>query len=111
MVKVKTYTKVTSGSPSAVKSALKSGPVTVNVDADADCFQNYSSGIVCSGCGTSVDHGVLVVGYGTENGKEFYLVKNSWGVKWGDKGYIKIGITSGDGCCGIQKNVLSVTTN
>jgi len=111
LVKVKSYTKVTSQSPSAMKSAIAKGPVTVNVASSADVFQNYSSGVVCSGCGTSTDHGVLAVGYGSENGKDFYYVKNSWGTKWGDQGYIKIGITSGDGCCGIQKNILSVITN
>jgi hypothetical protein len=46
-----------------------------------------------------------VVGYGTENGEDYYLVKNSWGTSWGDEGYIKLGrgpqYNAGDGQCGI----------
>ena len=50
-----------------------------------------------------MDHGVLAVGYGTNSsGVEYYLVKNSWGTNWGDQGYVKIGVASGMGICGIQ---------
>ena len=64
------------------------------------------SGVITSAeCGTSQNHGVLAVGYGTENGQEYYLVKNSWGADWGEHGYVKIGIKEGDaGICGIQSN-------
>lgn len=56
------------------------GPVSVAIDADNDAFKLYKSGIIApEDCGTDVNHGVLAVGYGTEGGQDYYLVKNSWG--------------------------------
>merc|ERR1711874_221165 len=73
-------------------------PVSVAVEADQSSFQRYSSGVLSSGCGTSLDHGVLAAGLNTGSG--YYLVKNSWGSSWGDAGYLKIS-TSGN-VCGIH---------
>merc|ERR1712032_552554 len=91
------YTDV-SGSGSSLLSAINKQPVSVAVEADQSAFQRYSSGIITSGCGTNLDHGVLAVGYDTAQG--YYLVKNSWGESWGDNGYLKIS-TSGN-VCGIH---------
>ena len=44
---------------------------------------------------------MLAVGYGSENGQEYYVVKNSWGADWGDHGFIKLAIEDGAGVCGI----------
>lgn len=89
-----------------LKEAVSKGPVSVAIEADAGIFQLYKSGVISSDkCGTSLDHGVLVVGYGTEtDGTEYWLVKNSWGPLWGDAGYVKIARndkTFDAGTCGI----------
>jgi len=89
----------------SLKSAVSNQPVSVAIEADSFYFQSYSSGVLTSDeCGTKLDHGVLVVGYGTENGNDYWLVKNSWGTSWGDEGYVKIGRSDSQndpGVCGI----------
>jgi len=52
-------------------------------------------------CGTTADHAVLAVGYGKTEGKEYWLVKDSYGTSWGEAGYIRIAIEDGEGICGI----------
>ena len=97
MGKVAGYTDVGS-SAAQLKAAIQKGPVSVAIEADKPAFQGYTSGVITSGCGTTLDHGVLAVGYGSENGQAYFLVKNSWGASWGEEGYVKIGQ---DNVCGI----------
>ncbi len=89
----------------SLKAAVAQQPVAVAISADTKLFQSYSSGVITSAsCYTSLDHGVLIVGYGTENGLDYWLVKNSWSSSWGDDGYVKIlrSSSSNDGgICGI----------
>jgi C1A family cysteine protease len=89
----------------SLKAAVAQQPVSVAIEADTRYFQSYSGGILdSSSCGTTLDHGVLTVGYGEENGQKYWLVKNSWGTTWGDKGYVKIArsdSTNDKGICGI----------
>merc|ERR1712166_1157303 len=94
------YTNVVHGSVSAMKAALNEGPVSIAVDASQTAFQSYTSGVVTADCGTSLDHGIMAVGYDVdeETGVEYFLVKNQWGSSWGDNGYIKIGALSSDPC-------------
>jgi KDEL-tailed cysteine endopeptidase len=87
-----------------LKTAIAAGPVSVAIEADTFVFQFYTSGILNSSkCGTSLDHGVGAVGYGVDSTKgEYYIVRNSWGASWGNKGYVLIAIVDGPGICGIQ---------
>ena len=89
--------------PDQLKAAIAKQPVSVLVDAGSSEFYTYESGVLDGpSCGSYVNHAVLAVGYGIEDGLEYYLVKNSWGPYWGDNGYIKISITPGFGTCAIQ---------
>jgi C1A family cysteine protease len=85
--------------------AVSQQPVSIAIEADQREFQLYKSGVFTGTCGTNLDHGVLLVGYGSQNGDDYYLVKNSWSTSWGDAGYIKLGrgkqYNSGDGQCGL----------
>jgi C1A family cysteine protease len=89
----------------SLKGAVAKQPVSVAIEADTRYFQSYSSGILTStSCGTNLDHGVTIVSYGTENGIDYWNVKNSWGSSWGEGGYVRIARSSSTndaGICGI----------
>lgn len=96
------YTDVQQNSESALAAALAQRVVSVAVDAQRWSF--YSRGVMKpSGCGTSLDHGVTLIGWGTAAGKNFWIIKNSWGTRWGENGYIRLekGVSSSHGTCGI----------
>lgn len=84
IVKATSYTAVPKKSDKQLKAAIDMQPTCVSVDAETD-FQFYSGGILnAKNCGTDLDHAVTAVGYGSENGKEYYIVRNSWGSSWGE---------------------------
>merc|ERR1711936_813029 len=82
------------------KASATIGPISVGIDASRPTFHFYKSGVYhdhkCSS--THLDHGVLVVGYGTEENKDYWLVKNSWGATWGEKGYVKMARNKKNAC-------------
>merc|ERR1711990_809113 len=86
--KVTSFSDVTTDSETQMLAAVTAGPVSVAIEADQSGFQFYKSGVFSGTCGTNLDHGVLVVGYGTDSGKDYWKVKNSWGATWGQAGYI-----------------------
>ena len=97
---------VTPNDQIALKSAVSKQPVVIAIEADTRYFQSYSSGILTDSikCGTNLDHAVEIVGYGTENGIDYWNVRNSWGETWGMNGYVKIqrsSSTNDIGVCGI----------
>jgi len=103
--KVTGYKDVEPQNEADLKKAVSLGPVSVAIEADKQAFQFYHSGVLTSSaCGTQLDHGVLVVGYGTEDDTPYWKVKNSWGASWGQDGYILIKraeVAGSKGECGI----------
>jgi C1A family cysteine protease len=100
------FVDVLPNSDDAMMQALVMQPVSIAIEADQKEFQLYKYGVFTSNCGTNLDHGVLVVGYGTnENGIDYYIVKNSWSSSWGSNGYIYLGrgkqYNDGNGQCGM----------
>ena len=89
--KVTGWTDITKNNQMEMKTAVADGPISVAIEADTSVFQFYSSGVIdSSACGTTLDHGVAVVGYGKNGNKDMWIVKNSWGKSWGMSGYVLI---------------------
>jgi C1A family cysteine protease len=99
----KGHVNVKQNTKAQLMAAIAEGPVSVAIEADTTVFQYYSGGVLNSkSCGTSLDHGVVAVGYGNQGGQDYYIVRNSWGAGWGEKGYVRIAAVDGAGICGIQ---------
>ncbi|PWA87439.1 hypothetical protein CTI12_AA129810 [Artemisia annua] len=101
-VKIKEYKKVPENDEKSLQAAVAKQPVSVAIHSGF-LFQFYSNGVFSGSCGTNVNHGVTVVGYGEERGRKYWIVKNSWGKDWGEDGYMKIkrGTKDKRGECGI----------
>jgi len=96
---VSKYTDVKKNDETGLMSAVNIEPVSVAVDAQS--WQTYKGGVMTGLCGKQLDHGVLLIGYGTDGANDYWLVKNSWGTSWGEKGTIRL--VRGKNQCGIAE--------
>jgi len=106
VAKISSFTTI--GSEQQAQSYLTSnGPLSVCVDAES--WQYYNGGIITtsSDCGTSLDHCVMITGYGTQDGTNYWWVRNSWGTDWGQSGYLQV--QSMQDVCGIAQEITSAT--
>jgi len=111
-VHVAAVNKVQSRSAAQLLAAIALGPTSVTVEADRSSFQRYTGGVLnSSSCGTQLDHAITAIGYGTASGQQYYIVRNSWGSRWGLGGYINIATQAGSsaGICGIQQTSVWAT--
>ncbi|RDX84120.1 hypothetical protein CR513_34880 [Mucuna pruriens] len=103
-VSIDGHENVPKNNEAALLKVVANQPVSVAIDAGGFDLQFYSEGVFTGECGTGLDHGVAIVGYGkTQDGTKYWIVKNSWGSEWGEKGYIRMqrGISDKKGLCGI----------
>lgn len=86
---------------------VSTGPLSIAINADP--LQFYEGGIINSTANDcdpeGLNHGVAIVGYGTENGESYWILRNSWGSSWGENGYFRFGL--GKGICGVNKYVVT----
>uniref|UniRef100_A0A3Q3MEC7 Cathepsin 12 n=1 Tax=Mastacembelus armatus TaxID=205130 RepID=A0A3Q3MEC7_9TELE len=102
------YRFIPKGDEQALADAVATiGPITVAIDADHASFLFYSSGIYDEpSCNpNNLSHAVLLVGYGSEAGQDYWIIKNSWGTSWGEGGYMRM-IRDGRNTCGIASYAL-----
>ncbi|KAL5544034.1 hypothetical protein UlMin_007818 [Ulmus minor] len=103
-VSIDGHENVPANDEDALLKAAAHQPVAVAIDAGGSDFQFYSEGVFTGQCGTELDHGVAVVGYGAAlDGTKYWTVRNSWGPEWGEEGYIRMqrDVSQKEGLCGI----------
>ncbi|KAH7523375.1 hypothetical protein FEM48_Zijuj06G0004100 [Ziziphus jujuba var. spinosa] len=113
VVTISGYHDVPINDERSLLKALANQPLSVAIEASGRDFQFYRGGIFDGDCGNHLDHGVAAVGYGSSKGLDYIIVKNSWGPKWGEKGYIRMKRNTGkpEGLCGINKMASYPTKN
>jgi xylem cysteine proteinase len=106
VVSIDGYQDVPASNGDALLQALANQLISVGIDASGRNFQLYKGGVLSGTCGTNINHGLVAVGFGSEQGTDYIIVKNSWGIEWGEEGYIRFDSTiGGKGQCGINQMV------
>ncbi|CAA0823662.1 Senescence-specific cysteine protease SAG12 [Striga hermonthica] len=104
-VQITSYVTVKPNDKEALRQAVVDQPITVAVDASSCGFKDYCGGVYSEeDCKTKLSHAITVVGYGvTDEGTKFWILKNSWGTKWGDDKYMRLkrDMPQKEGLCGI----------
>ncbi|KAG8377852.1 hypothetical protein BUALT_Bualt08G0076600 [Buddleja alternifolia] len=103
-VTIDSYADIPAKNEKKLQQAVATQPISVGICGSDTSFQLYSGGIFTGPCSTSLDHAVLIVGYDSKDGKDYWIVKNSWGKSWGIDGYMHMLRNSGneEGMCGIN---------
>jgi len=107
-VKVKVSTVSNVGrTVSAIKTAVYNSGI-VSIYLNANKMQSYRSGIMNgSSCSTSINHAVNVVGWGKSGSTVYWIIRNSWGSSWGEKGYVRL--VAGKNACGVEQYIYKCT--
>ncbi|XP_066193922.1 cathepsin K [Sylvia atricapilla] len=99
--KCRGYREIPEGNEKALKRAVaRIGPISVGIDASLPSFQFYSRGVYYDeNCNAeNINHAVLAVGYGAQKGTKHWIIKNSWGEEWGNKGYVLLARNMNNAC-------------
>ena len=106
--RIKKSCYLSSPSESSIQNSLLSQPITVAINVNNQVFKSLGWSIYKGPCSSnigSLNHAVVIVGYGTENGVDYWIIRNSWGTTWGFNGFARIQRNApglnGAGRCGI----------
>ncbi|KAJ3430396.1 hypothetical protein M0812_23402 [Anaeramoeba flamelloides] len=110
VAQIESYTMVNNTQADAMSAVYNQGVLSIAIDAAHTSFKFYSSGVYyepeCSS--TELDHAVLLSGFGkTTDGEQYWIVRNSWSVNWGDQGYVKMSMKGNN--CGVETKVVYPT--
>ncbi|KAL4566395.1 hypothetical protein LXL04_030510 [Taraxacum kok-saghyz] len=104
IVTIDGYKDIPENNEDQLLKAVANQPVSVGICGSERAFQLYSKGIFTGPCSIDLDHAVLIVGYDSKDGVDYWIIKNSWGTSWGINGYMYMKRNTGDsyGLCGIN---------